>query len=143
MEWHLILLIILGGFLILMALGMPVAFSFMLVNLVGVYIFFGGTLGLEHLIDSIYRSVINFVLVPIPLFILMGEVMFNSGVATKMIDAIDKWTGRLPGRLSLMAVAGGTLFATMSGASMASVAMLGKILVPEMEKRGYKRSMSM
>ena len=142
MEWHLILLLILGGFLILMALGMPVAFSFMLVNLVGAYVFFGGTLGLEHLIDSIFRSVINFVLVPIPLFILMGEVMFHSGVAIQMIDAIDKWTGRLPGRLSLMAVAGGTLFATMSGASMASVAMLGKILVPEMEKRGYARSMS-
>jgi tripartite ATP-independent transporter DctM subunit len=125
-----------------MALGMPVAFSFMLVNLVGVYIFFGGTLGLEHLIDSVFRSVINFVLVPIPLFILMGEVMMHTGVATQMIDAIDKWTGRIPGRLSLMAVAGGTLFATMSGASMASVAMLGKILVPEMEQRGYSRSMS-
>jgi tripartite ATP-independent transporter DctM subunit len=87
--------------------------------------------------------VIHFVLVPIPLFILMGEVMMHTGVATQMIDAIDKWTGRIPGRLSLMAVAGGTLFATMSGASMASVAMLGKILVPEMEQRGYQRSMSM
>ncbi|MFC1869140.1 TRAP transporter large permease subunit [Thermodesulfobacteriota bacterium] len=143
MEWQVILVLTLGGFLVLMALGMPVAFSFMLVNLIGVYVFFGGTLGLEHLIDSIFRSVINFVLVPIPLFILMGEVMFHSGVATQMIDALDKWTGRIPGRLSIMAVAGGTLFATMSGASMASVAMLGKILVPEMEKRGYDRSMSM
>ena len=55
-----------------------------------------------------------------------------------MIDALDKWIGRLPGRLSFLAVAGGTLYATLSGASMGSVAMLGSTLVPEMEERGYK-----
>jgi len=73
----------------------------------------------------------------------MGEVMFRAKIAPKAIDAVDMWLGRIPGRLSLLAVAGGTLFATLSGASMAGVAMLGTTLMPEMERRGYKREMSL
>lgn len=64
-------------------------------------------------------------------------------MAPRAIDAMDKWLGRVPGRLSLLAVAGGTVFATMSGVSVAGVAMLGSTLAPEMEKRGYKKSMSL
>jgi tripartite ATP-independent transporter DctM subunit len=60
-----------------------------------------------------------------------------------MMDAVDKWLGRLPGRLGLEAVAGGTILSTLTGASMASVAILGSVLVPEMEKRGYKKPMSL
>ncbi|MFC2069524.1 TRAP transporter large permease subunit, partial [Chloroflexota bacterium] len=64
-------------------------------------------------------------------------------IAPFMIDALDKWLGRLPGRLGLLAVSGGTIFATLTGVSMASVAMLGSTLVPEMERRGYHKSMSL
>jgi tripartite ATP-independent transporter DctM subunit len=71
----------------------------------------------------------------------MGDIMFRSNVAPQMMDVLDKWLGRLPGRLSLLAVAAGTLFATLSGASIAGVAMLGSVLFPEMKKRGYKNSM--
>ena len=60
-----------------------------------------------------------------------------------MIDTVDKWIGRLPGRLSLVAVGGGTLFATLSGSGMASCAMLGSTLLPDMKKRGYKTAMSL
>jgi tripartite ATP-independent transporter DctM subunit len=76
-------------------------------------------------------------------FILMGEIMFQSKMAPDMLDALDKWLGRLPGRLGLLAVGGGTLFSTLTGVSMASVAMLGSSLVPEMEARGYKKPMSL
>lgn len=127
----------------MMASGMPVAFCFMLVNIIGVIVLWGGQVGLEQLITSIYASVTSFTLLPVPLFILMGEIMFHSGVAPKMIDATDKLLGRLPGRLSLLAVVGGTLFSTLSGASMASVALLGSVLVPEMEKKGYKKTMAL
>jgi tripartite ATP-independent transporter DctM subunit len=72
----------------------------------------------------------------------MGEVIFHSKLAPDMIDALDKWIGRLPGRLSLMTVGAGTLFATLTGTSIASTAMLGKSLVPEMQKRGYHTAMS-
>lgn len=143
MEWWLVLLLIFGSLLVIMALGLPVAFSFMLVNIAGVYLFFGGVAGLKHLILSFHSGLSTFTLMPVPLFILMGEAMFASGIAPNMIDALDKWLGRLPGRLGLLAVGGGTLFSTLTGASMASVAMLGSTLVPEMEKRGYQKSMSL
>jgi tripartite ATP-independent transporter DctM subunit len=143
LEWWLILLIILFGLLALFAIGVPVSFSFLFVNMVAAFFLWGGQKGLDQFILSIYGSVINFTMLPVPLFILMGEVMFRSGLAPRMIETLDKWLGRLPGRLSLMAVMSGTLFSTLSGSSMASTAMLGSILVPEMEKRGYKKPMSL
>ena len=143
MEWWLILLIIFSALVILFALGVPVAFAFLFVNVIAVYVFWGGGAGLSQLILSIYESVTIFALLPVPLFVLMGEVMFRSGIAPRMMDVLDKWLGRLPGRLSLLAVGGGTLFATLSGSAMAGAAMLGSVLVPEMEKRGYKKPMSL
>lgn len=143
MEWQLALLLIFGILILLMVSGMPVAFCFLIVNIIGVFLWWGGDKGLVQLILSIGDSVSKFTLLPIPLFILMGEVMSHSGIAPNMIYALDKWLGRLPGRLGLLAVGAGTLFSTLTGASMASVAMLGKTLVPEMEKRGYSKPMSL
>ncbi len=142
MSWELLLLLILGGAVVLMLLGMPVAFCFMVVNLIGIFLLWGGANGLEQLTYSIADSVTTFTLMPVPLFILMGELIFLSGIASVLIEVLDKWLGRLPGRLSLLSVGTGTLFSTLTAVSMASVAMLGETLTPEMEKRGYKRSMS-
>jgi tripartite ATP-independent transporter DctM subunit len=143
LEWWSILLIIFSALVILFALGVPVAFAFLFVNVIAVYIFWGGGAGLSQMILSIYESVTIFALLPVPLFVLMGEVMFRSGIAPRMMDVLDKWLGRLPGRLSLLAVGGGTLFAALSGSAMAGAAMLGSVLVPEMEIRGYKKPMSL
>jgi len=143
MGWEFMLLLLIGSMLILMATGMPIAFSFLLVVIVGAYVFFGGTVGLEQLILSIYSSLARFVLLPIVLFIFMGELMSQSGIGLKVIDALNKLLGRLPGRLSLLAVGAGTLLSTLTGASLASTAILGSVLVPEMERRGYKKPMSL
>ena len=143
MEWWLILILILCGMLLLFLIGLPVAFSFMLINIIGFYIFGGGEAGIRQLMLSIYDSVTKFTILPLPLFILMGEIMFQSKVAHNMMDTLDKWIGRLPGRLSLLAVGGGSVFGTLSGSSMASAAMLSSVLVPEMEKKGYKPQMSL
>lgn len=143
MEWWLIVLVIIFGLLILFAIGVPVAFSFLFVNMMAAYFLWGGQRGLDQLILSIYGSVISFTMLPIPLFVLMGEVMFRSGVAPRMVETLDKWLGRIPGRLSLIAILSGTLFATLSGSSMASTAMLGSVLVPEMKKRGYRKPMTL
>ena len=143
MAWQWLLIIIFGALIILMATGMPIAFSFMILNVIGVYLFFGGTVGLEQMILSIYSSLCTFILLPIPLFILMGELLLHSGVAMDMMDALERWMGRLPGRLAVLSVATGTVFAALTGSSMSSAAMLGQILVPEMEKRGYKKTMSL
>lgn len=134
------LLIIFGSFLVLLAVGFPVAFAFMLINLVSAFALWGGDVG--HLVMSIYKSVTSFTLLPVPMFVLMGEVMFQSGIAPKMMEVLDKWLGRLPGRLSLLAVGSGVIFATMTGSSTAGVAMLGSLLVPNMVKRGYNKKMT-
>jgi len=143
MEWWSYGLIFFGGLTFLLLIGMPVAFSFMLINVVGVYVFWGGLVGLKQLILSIDSSVSTFVLVPVPMFILMGTVMFHSGVAFKMIDVLDEWMGRIAGRLALIAVGAGAMLATLTGVAMGSVAMLGSTLTPEMRNRGYSKSMSL
>lgn len=143
MEWQFTFLLIFGSLIILMASGLPVAFAFLLFNVVGVFLLWGGEAGLQQLALSVSGSLANFTLLPVPLFILMGEVMYQSGIAPQMMDALDKWMGRVPGRLGLMAVGGGTILSTLTGVSMASVAILGSVLVPEMEKRGYKKPMSL
>ncbi|MFC2068439.1 TRAP transporter large permease subunit [Chloroflexota bacterium] len=142
MEWPLILLLVLGVLIFLMLTGLPIAFCFLAINLVGVYLFFGGEAGFLQLARNMYRSLAIFPLLTIPLFILMGEVMFRSGIGFEVIRILDKWMGRLPGRLGLLAVAAGTLFGTTSGSTVASTAMLGTLLTPEMEKYGYKKPIS-
>lgn len=143
MDWTTNMLLLMGGFLLLLFFGIPVFYAFFLVNIVGMFAFMGGEAGLFQLITSMYESTTKFTLLPITLFILMGEIMFRSGIAGNMVDALDKWIGRLPGRLAILSVATGTLFATLSGASIGSTAMLGSVLLPKMEKSGYHRSMSL
>lgn len=142
MEWYLILGIMFGSLLLLMLTGMHIAFCFLAISTVGTYVFFGGLEGIEQLITSMYSTLNSFILVPIPLFVLMGEVMFRSGTAPILIKTLDKWLGRIPGRLSILAVGSGTLFSTLTGTSLASVAMLGSSLVPSMKKEGYDKSMT-
>lgn len=142
MEWYWSLALIMGSFFFLVSVGVPVVFAFFAVNIVGMFSLMGGDAGLYQLIDSVYGSLSLFVLLPITLFILMGDVMFRSGIATKMVDALDKWMGNLPGRLSLLAIVSGALAASLSGASIGTTAMLGSTLAPQMQARGYKPPMS-
>jgi tripartite ATP-independent transporter DctM subunit len=126
-----------------MFLGLPVAFSFLAVNIVGSFVLMGGLPGIKQLILNSVDSLSSFVLIPIALFMIMGEGMFRSGIAIDLMDTLDKWFGRLRGRLALMAVGGGVLFSTLTGNSMGTIALLGSSLTPEMEKRGYKKPMSL
>jgi tripartite ATP-independent transporter DctM subunit len=143
MEWYSVIALVVGALLILMTIGLPVAFSFMGINLVGAYILLGGMNGVEQLVVNMVSSVSTFTLVPVALFMIMGEAMFQSKIAIDLMDTLDKWFGNLRGRLALMAVGGGVLFSTLTGNSMGSIALLGSSLVPEMEKRGYKKPMSL
>src|SRR5262245_40497522 len=142
MHWSLMLLFIFGGVSTLMLAGMPVAFAFLLVDIIGIFVFFGST-GLQQLIVSMFSSLATFTLLPLPLFVLMGELLYHSGVGPVIINTIDQWLGRIPGRLSLLAVSAGTLFATLTGTSVGSVAMLGSTLLPDMQRRGYKQPMTL
>ena len=142
MEWYWLLISIVGIFLFLLAVGMPVFLAFTIVDVLGIYFLWGGAAGLEQFIHSIFSSISSFVLLPVPFFVLMGELLFHSGVFVNALDTLDKWMGRLPGRLCILSVGGGTLFSTLSGSSMGTSAMLGSLLLPEMEKRGYDKSIA-
>jgi tripartite ATP-independent transporter DctM subunit len=141
MEWWVILLVFVGFLLLMLATGMPVAFSFLLINIVGAATVLGGEVGLRQMMLSIYSGLTSFTLAPVPLFVFMGEILFHSGMAIRTLDVLDKWMGRLPGRLSLLTVAGGTIFSNLSGSTMANTAMLGSLLVPSMQSRGYRKPM--
>ncbi len=142
MEWWWTLTIIMGSLLVILASGMPVAFSFLVINLVGAYVLWGGFGGFHQLVDGIYSSVTMFALVPVPLFVLMGEVLLHTKLAFKAIDVVDIWMGRLPGRLCLVTLGASTLFSCLSGSSLGTTAMLGSMMLPEMERRGYKPAIS-
>ena len=142
MEWYTILALLIGGLAALMMLGLPVVFAFFTVNLAGAFVFMGGAAGLEQLVRNAVDAAQSFALLPIPLFILMGEIMFHTGVAGRAIDAVDRLIARVPGRLSLVAIAGGTIFSSLSGSTIANTAMLGSTLLPEMYRRGYRPAIS-
>ena len=143
MEWYWALSLLIGGVVALMMLGVPVALAFIAVNIVGALVFLGGNAGLVQLARNTQDAVATFALAPIAMFVLMGEILFQSGVAVKAIDAVERLITRVPGRLSLVAIVGGTIFSTLSGSTMANTALLGSTLMPEMRRRGYHPSMAM
>ncbi len=142
MEWITVFAVMLGGVIFLIMAGLPVALAFMTTNLVGAVLYFGGEIGIIQMIRNLRPSIANYAMAPIPLFVLMGEIMLQTGMAKQAIEAIDKLISRVPGRLSIIAVLGGTGFAALSGSSVANAAVVGRTLMPEMRRLGYADSMS-
>jgi tripartite ATP-independent transporter DctM subunit len=142
MSWQMASLLLLGGSTALLFTGMPVAFSFLAINIIGAMLFLGGDAGLHQLVRNSSAAVINFSLTPIPLFILMGEVLFHTGLAIKVIDGVERLIRQVPGRLAVVAVVAGTVFSAISGSTIATTAMLGSLMLPIMLKRGYHPTMA-
>ena len=143
MEWYWALATLIGMVIFFMALGVPVAFTFIITNIIGVLIFMGTTSGWVQIADNSTQLITRFTLGPVPMFIMMGALFFHTGLAIRVFDGLDVIFGKLPGRLCFLTVAGGSLFSTLTGSSMANTAMLGSLMVPEMQKRGYNWQMSM
>jgi tripartite ATP-independent transporter DctM subunit len=137
MSWQAAAWLLLGGSTALMFLGLPVAFAFLAINLLGAAIFLGGDAGMMQLARNSVQSVTSFALTPIPLFILMGEVLFHTGLAVKVIDGVERLIRDVPGRLAVIAVVAGTVFSAISGSTIATTAMLGSLMLPVMLARGY------
>lgn len=142
-EWVEALLVLVGAIMALMALGAPVALAFLGANILGAWIYMGGERGVTQLLNNGLGAITSFALVPIPLFLLMGEIFFQTGLGARLFNAIDRLLGRMPGRLSYLTVLGGAGFATLSGSSMGSTALLGSLMVPEMSRRGYRPKMAL
>src|SRR5438105_4441230 len=136
-------ILLFGGLVAVMGLGLPVAFAFLALNVVGAILFLGGEAGLAQLARNAVQSITSFSLTPIPFFVLMGEVLFHSGVALKAIDAFALIIRRVPGRLSVIAIVAGTVFSAISGSTIATTALLGSLMLPTMLARGYDARMAM
>jgi len=137
MSWEIAAWIMLAGSMALLFMGMPVALTFMAVNIVGAFIYMGGEPGLVQLVRNGISSISVFALTPIPLFVLMGEILFHTGLALKVISGIERLITKVPGRLAVVAVVSGTIFSAISGSTIATTAMLGSLMLPVMLRRGY------
>lgn len=143
MTWWVAACLLFGTLTVLFALALPAAFAFLGINIVGAWVWLGKDAGLIQLVRNGVTSISSFSLTPIPFFILMGEVLFHTGVAMKAIDAIDRLIWRVPGRLAVVAVVAGTIFSAISGSTIATTALLGSLLLPQMLARGYHPNMAM
>ncbi len=141
MEWHTLLIIIFGCLLIMILLGIPVAFSLGALSLVIIIILWGPK-GLYLFATTAYGQLDNFALTAIPLFILMAEIILHSGISQNAFDMLSKWLSRVPGGLAVSSQVSCTLFAAVCGASTATTATIGTIAVPEMLDRGYDKRLA-
>jgi tripartite ATP-independent transporter DctM subunit len=142
MDWQILLVLLAGTALGLMLLGLPVVTAFFATNILGAFLFMGGTRGVVQMIGNGAESVANFSLAPVPLFLFMGTLFFRSGLAMRVLDALDRCFGSVRGRLAYVTVVASTVFAALSGSSIANTGMMGTVMVPEMMRRGYKPSLA-
>src|SRR5947207_12408008 len=128
MEWYWAAVILFGLGVALMMIGIPVAIAFFATNLVAAVMFMGGANGIMQVINNGFGGMTNFALVPIPMFLLMGELFYHTGLATKCFNAADKLLGNVRGRLAYVTLIGGTAFAGPAGSSMGACALLGSLI---------------
>ncbi len=121
--------------------GVPIYLGFLLLNLVGVWVLFGGS-GTGLLVNSVVDTLTSLSMATIPLFVLMGEILFRSGAVEVVFDCVDDIIGKIRGRLYVFTIALSTLFGTLCGSAVAVVAMLGRSVLPVMLRRGYDVQLS-
>ena len=121
--------------------GVPIYLSFLLLNGLGVLYLFGSS-GAGLLVNSVVDSLSSLNMTTIPLFVLMGEILFRSGAVEVVFDSVDSMIGRIRGRLYVFTIALSTVFGALCGSAVAVVAMLGRSVLPIMHKRGYDIQLS-
>lgn len=125
---------IMGG---LIAIGVPIAFSMAVVGALGTFYLAGFQQALSQISLIAWDKGTDFVMVCIPLFILMGQLVFHAGIAGDLFDCVQKWLGRLPGGLAITGVVACAGFGAVTGVSIAAVATMGTIIMPEFRKYKY------
>lgn len=131
------LIIFVVTFVVLMAVGMPVAYA---VGLTAVVVTAFADFSLDGLIITIFHSTDNVNLLTIPFFVFAGAIMAEGGMARRLVDFAGLFVGWIRGGLSLVNILASTLFGAISGSSVADTASIGSVLIPEMERKGYPRS---
>jgi C4-dicarboxylate transporter, DctM subunit len=123
--------------LLLFATGIELGFAMALVGFVG-FAFFNGFHGAMNLLGhDMWDVMTNYGYTVFPLFLLMGQIGFNGGIAERLYDAAHKWIGHIPGGLAMATVAGATAFKAICGSSAATSATFAAVAIPEMNKYNY------
>ena len=141
MSIGLLSLIIFGALVLLLLLGVPIAFSLLAVSAVGIF-FVWGPRGLMALYNSAYGEGTSFLLLAIPLFVLMANVLKFSGLADELYEIVHRWMGGLRGGLAMGTVVICAIFAAMAGISSVATVSMGLIALPAMLDRRYDRVMA-
>jgi tripartite ATP-independent transporter DctM subunit len=128
--------VLLGSFLLLMILGLPVAYALGLSALIGAWWI---DIPLDAVMIAISSGVNKFSLLAIPFFVLAGAIMAEGGMSRRLVAFASVLVGFVRGGLSLVNILASTFFGAISGSSMADTASIGSVLIPEMEKKGYPR----
>ncbi len=127
--------------IVVLAVGVPVAFGLGVVAIVFL-VAFEGLDSLDVLADTLFAGLNEFTLVSIPMFILMGAAVANSPAGKDLYEALDRWLHRVPGGLIVSNIGACAVFAALSGSSPATCAAIGKMGIPEMRQRGYPASLA-
>ena len=145
LDWGGALLGILGMcvLFLFLFLGLPIGFGMALTGFLGMIVVYQGLPpSLSMLGISSYDTAASYMLTVVPLFILMGEFAYHSGISKDLFDTAYRWLGRLPGGLAISSVAGCAGFSAICGDSLATAVTMGTIAVPEMRKKHYDLSMA-
>ena len=129
-------LVLIGSFVVLMLLGMPVAYALGMAALLGALWI---DLPLDAVMIQMASGVNKFSLLAIPCFVLAGAIMAEGGMSRRLVAFAGVLIGFVRGGLSLVNILASTFFGAISGSSVADTASIGSVLIPEMEKNGYPR----
>ncbi len=132
-------IVLLGGFIVLMILRVPISFALLLATLGSAFV--NGT-RLTVMINQMLDGVSSYALLAIPFFILMGEIMGAGGISEKIVDFANLLVGRFRGGLAYVNCLDSMFFGGISGSAVADVSSLGSVVVPMMKKQGYSPEFS-
>lgn len=131
------------AFVVLLLMGVPVAWSMAAAGLLGVFLITGSTSVVLGQLETVaYGEGTSYSLITIPLFVLLAYVVQNAKLSNDLFDAVAAWFGRLPGGLAISSVFAGGIFGAMSGTSVASATVMSRMAIPAMDARGYSRVIS-
>jgi tripartite ATP-independent transporter DctM subunit len=126
---------------VLFALGVEIALALGIVGMVGLLYLKGFTVGLGVVGSIAWSNASSFSFIAVPLFVFMSGILLHSGIGKGLYSAVARWVAFLPGGLAVASVFSCAIFAAISGSSVATAATIGMIAIPEMERRGYARTL--
>lgn len=141
MTWWIVLMASMTLLLSMMFLGIPIFVAFLILNVIGVLVMIGPA-GFGMFANSIFTTATLAELSAVPLFILMGELLFRSGAMEVLVDSLDRLVGRIRGRQFVLCILLSAICGALAGAAMAVAGLLGRSLYPTMASRGYDKRLS-